>query len=117
MKRYILGIIFFILSLFVVEVAIAQPFLVADKSTDGATVWKLEIDGAETEVFIGDTVHYDLSTLSPGAHIIKGAYGKEWTADASEGGPSYEWSEWSVPFGLTKPGDSHAPLSIKLRFN
>ena len=71
-------------------VAHAAPFLVCDPSTDAESYVLILNDGAEIET--PAPLHYDLSSLSPGTHVVK--------AYAVKG----VWrSEASVPLEFTKP--------------
>lgn len=82
---------------------VASPFLVSDPSQDGATQWKVEIDGTESQIFDGDTVHYDLQDVSVGDHVVKAKFCNEW-----------DCSEWSADFPFERPGKPGPPINLRL---
>jgi hypothetical protein len=108
-------ICFLAVSLLAPTITFASPYLVSDPSADGAIVYQIEIDGSVVDtIYSGDTVHWDLVALEPGNHTVRGRFGKRWNADAEEN-PIYEWSEWSLPFGLTRPEASDSPINQRMR--
>ena len=67
------------------SICFANPFFMSDQSPDGATHYRVEIDGVlDIAYYAGDTVMYDLEGVSPGEHP-EGAQEKPAYRDRNQG--------------------------------
>lgn len=109
-----------ILSLFLIlifpVIVSASPFLVSDPDPDCTTCF-YEVDGESGKypTESDGSIRHDLANQSSGQRNYQFRYGRAWTADAMEGEAPVEYSEWTAPFGVTRPGKPNVPGNPKLK--
>lgn len=96
----------------------ADPFVMSDPSPAAVSgFWQVEGDPTEYPTTIDGRVQHDLKDITPGAHTFQYRYGRAWIADDYEDpdNPPIDYTEWSYPFGVTRPEPSLPPSGLKMQ--